>query len=401
MPEQMQGSHASASLLAALGVSGPMSRTDLARRLSMNPATVTQLTKQLLANGVVREVASVPSAGGRPATLLGLAGAGGGALGAKVSADKVTIVRVGLDGAVQQVAEHPVDTTRPQALDQVATLLRAAVELAPDALLGVGVGLPGSVDDQAVGTVDSPTLGWREVQVGELLRRHLGLPVLVDNDVNTLAVAERLLGAARDYLSPMILTIGRGVGCAVIAEGALLRGARGGAGEIGHVPVAEGPPCACGASGCLEAWVGEQALVTRARAAGAIGRRAGKPALDAAADAGDAAARAVFAEAGTLLGRAVAGAVHVVAPDALIVLGEGTVSWSHWEPTFMASLRRHLMPNRRHLPVHVESWTDEKWAVGAASLVLFSPLDSAGASGEQGRVVGARLHDSLARRTVR
>jgi predicted NBD/HSP70 family sugar kinase len=401
MAEQPIGGQSSASVLAALGVSGPMSRAELARRLSMSPATVTQLTKQLLATGLVRELTSVPSGGGRPATLLGLAGEGGGALGAKLSADKVTVVRLGLDGAVRSVAEHPYDAARPDALDSVARLLRTAVDDAPGSLLGVGIGLPGSVGDRGVGTVDSPTLGWRDVHVGQFLRRELGVPVLVDNDVNTLAVAERLLGAARDYESPMILTIGRGVGCAVVVEGTLLRGTHGGAGEVGHVPVADGPVCECGGSGCLEAVIGEAALVARARFEGAIGRRSGKAALDTAADRGGAAARRVFADAGALLGRTVAGVVHVVDPDALVVLGEGTSAWQHWEPTFTESLRRHLMPSRRGLPVRVETWTDEKWAVGAASLVLFSPFDATGAGGDQGRAVRDRLHHSLAAEAAR
>jgi predicted NBD/HSP70 family sugar kinase len=395
MVEQPTGGQSSASVLAALGMAGPMSRADLARRLSMSPATVTQLTRQLLTTGLVRELTSVPSGGGRPGTLLGLSGEGGGALGAKLSADKVTVVRVGLDGVMQSVFEHAYDVTRPDALDTVARLLRTAVDDAPGSLLGVGIGLPGAVADQAVGAVDSPTLGWRDVQVGEFLRRELGVPVLVDNDVNTLAVAERLLGVARDYDSPMIITIGRGIGCAAIVDGTLLRGARGGAGEVGHVPVADGPPCECGGSGCLEAVIGEAAIVARGRADGAIGRRAGKAALDAAADEGDQAARRVYADAGSLLGRTVAGVVHVVDPDALIVLGEGTSAWTHWEATFTETLRRHLMPSRRGLPVRVEQWNDEKWAVGAASLVLFSPLDATGASGAQGRAVRARLHHSL------
>lgn len=393
--EQPTAGQPSASVLAVLGMAGPMSRADLARRLSMSPATVTQLTRKLLTTGLVHELTSVPSGGGRPGTLLGLSGEGGGALGAKLSADKVTVVRLGLDGVMQSVFEHDYDVTRPEALDTVARLLRTAVDDAPGSLLGVGIGLPGAVADQAVGAVDSPTLGWRDVHVGEFLRRELGIPVLVDNDVNTLAVAERLLGVARDYDSPMIITIGRGIGCAAIVEGTLLRGVRGGAGEVGHVPVADGPACACGGSGCLEAVIGEAALVARGRADGAIGRRAGKAALDAAADAGDRAARRVYADAGSLLGRTIAGVVHVVDPDALIVLGEGTSAWRHWEATFTATLRRHLMPSRRGLPVRVEQWNDEKWAVGAASLVLFSPLDATGASGAQGRAVRARLHHSL------
>lgn len=390
--------NASSTVLATLGVDGPMSRAELARRLSLSPATVTQVTKQLLAGGLLRELESVPSAGGRPATLLGLAFAGASVLGAKVAAEHVTIVRLALDGTTEAASEHPFDAAHPEALDRLGVLLRAELEQVPGAVLGVGIGLPGSVADQAVGTVDSTTLGWRETHVGAHLRGELGVPVLVDNDVNTLAVAERLHGVAREYDSPLIVTIGLGIGSALVSEGQLHRGWRGGAGEVGHVPVADGPDCPCGGTGCLEAVIGEPALLEQARRRGVVTAAGGAEDLHRAAVEGDEAAREIYAEAGALLGRTLAGVVHIVAPDALIILGEGTVAWSLWEPRFAESLRRHLMPSRRGLPVRVEQWTDEKWAVGAASLVLFSPFDLA--SGEQGREVRARLHTSLSRQAA-
>lgn len=390
--------NASSTVLATLGVDGPMSRADLARRLSLSPATVTQVTKHLLAGGLLRELNSVPSAGGRPATLLGLAFDGAFVLGAKVSAERVTTVRLALDGTAEAVAEHPFDAAHPEALDRLVVLLRTELEQVPGSVLGIGIGLPGSVADQAVGTVDSTTLGWRDTHVGAHLRGELGVPVLVDNDVNTLAVAERLLGVAREYESPLIVTIGLGVGSALVSEGKLHRGWRGAAGEVGHIPVADGPACPCGGTGCLEAVIGEPALLEQARRRGVVGEGAGADDLHRAALDGDETARGVYAEAGALLGRTLAGVVHVMAPDALIVLGEGTVAWQFWESRFTESLRRHLMPSRRGLPVRVEQWTDEKWAVGAASLVLFSPFDLA--SGEQGREVRARLHTSLSRQAA-
>lgn len=390
--------NASSTVLATLGVDGPMSRADLARRLSLSPATVTQATKQLLAGGLLRELNLVPSSGGRPATLLGLAFGGASALGAKVSAERVTTVRVALDGTAQTVAEHPFDAAHPEALDRLVVLLRDELEQIPGTVLGIGIGLPGSVADQAIGTVDSTTLGWRETHVGAHLRGQLGVPVLVDNDVNTLAVAERLQGVAREYDSPLIVTIGLGIGSALIAEGQLYRGSRGGAGEVGHIPVADGPACPCGGTGCLEAVIGEHALLESARSRGVVADGAVAADLHQAAIDGDETAREIYAEAGALLGRTLAGVVHLAAPDALIVLGEGTVAWSFWESRFTESLRRHLMPSRRGLPVRVEQWTDEKWAVGAASLVLFSPFDQA--SGEQGLEVNARLHDSLSRQAA-
>ncbi|WP_442937772.1 hypothetical protein, partial [Nonomuraea sp. SBT364] len=102
-------------------------------------------------------------------------------------------------------------------------------------------------------------------------------------------------------------------------------------------------------------------------------------------------AREVFAEAGEILGRATAGLVNVVDPEVVVVLGEGTADWPFWQVGFDRALRAQLYPGRRDIAVEVESWDETSWAQGAAALVLATPFDAAGAAGEQGRLVRARL----------
>src|SRR5690606_29768298 len=146
-----------------------------------------------------------------------------------------------------------------------------------------------------------------------------------------LAMAERLYGTGRRHDSFLVVTIGTGVGAGIVVDGVVLRGAAGGAGEIGHNPVVEnGPLCPCGNRGCLEALVGEAALVRTARERGILADTAGMAALRAAADAGDPAATALFGEAGHLLGRDRKSVVHTLDPELVIVLGEGTAAWPHW-----------------------------------------------------------------------
>ncbi|MBO3749310.1 ROK family transcriptional regulator [Streptosporangiaceae bacterium NEAU-GS5] len=259
------------AILALLGTVGPLSRTEIARELDLSPATVTQLTRELIGHGMLEELELKPSRGGRPAQTLGLVGSAGRALGVKVTADHLVIVDVRLDGEVLGSWERPFDPAGPDALEILTTHvaeIAAQVEKTPP-LLGVGVGVPGGVDDQAVGTVDAPTLGWQAMPVGERLRRRLNLPVLVENDVNALAAAERLYGKGRTYRDFLVLTIGRGVGAAIVADGRVYRGARGGAGEFGHVPVdPDGPMCGCGTKGCLEAYVGSAGLAAMAEQKG-------------------------------------------------------------------------------------------------------------------------------------
>ncbi|WP_149202101.1 ROK family transcriptional regulator [Actinotalea subterranea] len=392
-PTSSRGDLVPSAVLGLLGTRGPTSRADVARALGVSPATITQITKDLIARGLVTELETAKSQGGRPGRLLGLVHTAGGAIGVKVTADHLAIVDARLDGSVTSSSVRPFDPDAPDALDLLAREIGAAVTQHGGHLLGVGVGIPGSVDSQASGVVSAPTLGWSEARVGDVLRAALGVPVLVENDVNTLAVAEALYGAGREHSTYVVVTIGRGIGCGIIVDGSVFRGASGGAGEIGHIPVdPDGPLCRCGSRGCLEALVGEAALVRQGREAGVLDDAQGMRDLRAAADAGDDRAREVFARAGRLFGRTLAGLVHTVDPEIVVLLGEGIDAWPHWRRAFEESFRSHLMPSRRTVPVLTEPWADDRWALGAAALVLASPLDAEGVSGEQGDLVRARLH---------
>lgn len=389
---RFRGEFIPSAILGLLGAHGNASRIDIARTLDVSPATVTQVTKDLLVRGLIEELDLVPSQGGRPARMLGLVRTAGIAVGAKVTADHVVVVQVELDGSVRRSDTHPFRPSARDAVDRLAQIVHDVIAGQDGHVLGVGIGVPGSVDAQASGVVDAPTIGWSAAPVGATLRAALDVPVLVDNDVNTLAAAERLYGIGRHLSSYLVVTIGRGVGCGIVVDGSIYRGSHGGAGEIGHVPVqVDGPECACGARGCLESYIGEPALLRRAVADGVIGPRGTIRGLLKAAQAGDDRAGEIYRDAGELLGRGLAGVVHTLDPEAVVVMGEGVDAWPFWKPGFETALRRHLMPSRRNVRVVVEPWTEEKWALGAAALVLASPFD-AQSGGDQARLVRARLH---------
>ncbi|NDL60744.1 ROK family transcriptional regulator [Phytoactinopolyspora mesophila] len=386
------------AVLAVLGASGPLSRSQIAQLLEVSPATVTQVTKDLIARGMVAEVNQAPSRGGRPAVLLGVVGSAGRALGAKVAADHVAAVEVSLDGQVIRAWEWPFEATAADALDQLIAILRPLTEPSGDnaPLLGIGIGVPGAVDDQAVGVVDAPTLGWQHLPLGAQLQSALPVPVLVENDVNTLAVTERLYGRGREHRDFLVVTIGRGIGAGLVIDGSVYRGSTGGAGEFGHLPVnPDGPACSCGNNGCLEALIGQDALLRRAREQDLISDDANIGQLLAVASGGDPSAQLLFHEAGETLGRAVGGLVNVMDPQIVVVLGEGTRGWQHWRNGFDHQLRAHALPARRGVPVVVETWDDSSWALGAAALVLATPFDASGLTGSQGELVRARLDEAL------
>jgi predicted NBD/HSP70 family sugar kinase len=321
----------------------------------------------------VKVVDQAPSRGGRPALLLGLVGAAAHALGVKVAADHLVGVRVNLDAEVLERFEHPFDAAAPDALEQLTSALRPHTRPRAESplFLGVGLGVPGVVDADDHSVVDSPLLGWRGLAVGRSLQQALGVPVLVDNDVNTLAVAERLYGRGRDLDNFVTVTIGRGVGLGIVVGGEVYRGARGGAGEFGHVPVvADGPRCECGKRGCLEALVADPALVARGRSEGLLAPDEDVDRLRALADAGELRAVRIFADAGATFGRAVGGLVNILSPYLVLISGEGTQAWPHAARSFRRGLDAVVFPPLREVAVEIDPWDDAKWARGAAALVL-------------------------------
>lgn len=382
------------TVLALVGRDGPASRATIARELEMSPATVTQVTRRLIAQGVLEPLDFVPSDGGRPGQLLGLVADAGHAVGIKLAADHLVLVDVRLDGQVLDTRTEPFDALAPDSVVTLITILESFIgNDSATKLLGIGVGVPGLVARPDVGEIDADVLGWAGMPLGARLREAIGVPVLIENDVKALAVAERLYGRGRGRRSFVVVTIGRGIGFASIEDGAMLRGAHGGAGEVAHTVVSgNGPSCACGMKGCLEAYVGLEGLLAAGRSAGVLKPGQGLGRLTRLADSGDARALAVFSRAGQRLAEALAPAIAALDPEVVLVAGEGTTSWPHWDRPFRRTLARRLPSSMRDTPIEVDEWGESSWARGAAAIVLAIPFDRHSLAGDQRLQVLARLH---------
>jgi predicted NBD/HSP70 family sugar kinase len=368
------------AILSLIGRHGPISRADVARRLGLSPPTVTMVTRSLLEAGVIYKVEDAAPRGGRPGELLAVAGEAAVAIGVKVASGRVTGVRADLDGNIVDSFSAPFDEAVANPFESLAELLTPwlAISSGPVSgatLLGVGLGVPGFVDS-ATDLVQAPLLGWRRMPLGSYLSQLLGVPVLVDNDVNTLAAYEHLYGMGRPYEDFLTVTLGRGVGAAVVSGGDLRRGGHGAAGELGHVAIdPRGPLCHCGKRGCLETYLSDAALATQAKAAAVIGDDGTADDLLAAADRGDLAAKEVYRLAGQRLGGVIAGLSVVLDPQAVLISGEGSRAWTHlaegFNPAFRVGTYLELADR---MAVHVDPWDDAKWALGAAALVLRTPF---------------------------
>lgn len=362
------------AVLNLIKAEGPIARVTIAQQLGLSAAAVTSIASELEGLGLIRQVAQAPSAGGRPAELLALDPGAAGVIGVKLADDHLAGVLSDLHGTVLASDTHPLKAHSPRAVACGLEGLIKALRVAGPPLrrvLGIGIGMPGVIDGRRGVCVDSPILGWRQVPLAADLGERLDVPVLIDNDVNTLAVAERIYGAGRDVDDFVAVTIGRGVGLGIVLGGQLQRGRLGGAGEFGHLPVdPDGPACECGRRGCLEAYVADGALVDRARADGTLSEGEGIERLAELARAGDAGAREAIGAAGHVLGVALAGLVNVLSPSLVIVSGEGMRARDVLEPALRAAMARHLFPPLTGVDVVIDAWDDAKWARGAAALVL-------------------------------
>ncbi len=213
----------------------------------------------------------------------------------------------------------------------------------------------------------SPLPGWVEADLAGTLERRLGVPVLIDNDVNTFTVAEHLYGAGRGVDDLLVVTIGRGIGMGAVVDGAIARGSSGALGEIGHIEsVAGGHRCWCGKRGCLEAEAAEPAIV---RDVLAITGVSVSPDEMAEAAAGDERVASVLETAGRRIGVAVGMAATLLDPARVVVSGEGVRLGPSYTDGIRDGITASLLPEAEPELVF-EPWGDEAWARGAASLVL-------------------------------
>jgi predicted NBD/HSP70 family sugar kinase len=251
-------------------LNGPLTRHEVGTVAGLSPATVSNLVAALVAEGVVAEVGVEDSNGGRPRGLLQVNPGYGYVIGVDVgeTAFLVELFDFGLHMCARHTSVTDMTVLDPQdAVSHIVEGIEAVIAesgVDPSAVLGVGVAVPGLVEDREDAVVHGQSVGWHAVPLEAMLRGRTGLPILVDNGAKTLGQAERWFGAARGTDNAVIALLGIGVGACIISNGEVYRGATSSAGEWGHTTVVVGGrTCRCGAEGCLEAYVGAGAIVAR------------------------------------------------------------------------------------------------------------------------------------------
>ncbi|MEZ0068255.1 putative NBD/HSP70 family sugar kinase [Streptacidiphilus sp. MAP12-20] len=262
-------------VLRLLRDSGPRSRARIAADTGLPRPTITNLIAELVELGLVREGRSERDGSvGRPGLSVEIDGRAICGVGLEINVDYLAAVALSLRGDVAFERRIPVDVRAagPEAvLDAVAALVReadAAVQAGGARLVGAALAAPGNVDITSGRVAYAPNIGWRDVAAVDELRRRLGReapPLHLENDAKLGAIAEYLVASAADIHDLIYVTGETGVGGGIITGGQLMRGARGFAGEIGHMPLDPGGhPCNCGRVGCWETMVGLGALLRHA-----------------------------------------------------------------------------------------------------------------------------------------
>lgn len=374
---QAAGSIADATqtqLFAEILTAGPLSRTELARRTDLSQSTVTKVVNPLIEAGYVVEVGAKSSGMGRPHRLLRVAADRYAVIGVKIAPGSVTGVLADLEARVLAHRMRPLTAGHDpaEALDAAVAVVRELVAdpTAHGEVLGLGVGLGGHVDTASGRVAHSGVLGWDNVQVAEPLAAATGLPTVVDNDVNALAIAERWFGAGRDIDSFVLVTTGPGVGCGLLLGGQLYAGSTGLAGELGHIPLqANGVVCDCGNRGCLETVASDRAVLREIAAHGGSITDIGE--AIAAARSGDERALAAFKTMGTALGLGLATVCNLFNPQRIVLTGERASAFDLFGSACEKSWREHAFSTAaQDCELVVDEADDLMWARGAGCLVI-------------------------------
>lgn len=371
-------------ILTLLRIQGPMTRADMARRLSLTPATLTNLVEAMLGRDLVA-VSPAARRGergelGRPGADVALSPTGAYFLGVEIGVGiiRLALLNLALEVVAQaeQSVAHDIDPT--VVLKLVSTQLRRLTKAHAhrDRVDAVVLTVPGLVRSDGF-VVHLPILGWRDVNLQAMAEEMLQVPTTVENNANAAAFGEVYLRPELERDCVLHLKLGSGCGGAVIINGRLLRGAFGTGAELGHVRIAaDGPVCSCGQRGCLEPHVtlgALQRLMGHADAAG--------PMLDlpdrvaAAAAAGDEAARGAIADIADHLATGIAGLVNAFNPRTVVLSGPMRPVIALMLPDVARDVAARIVPGMAAPSIETSKLGPMECAIGAAAIAHHHALD--------------------------
>ena len=367
-------SESAMALARAVLMHGPISRSELGRRLRLSAASLTRLSRPFFDRGLFVEMSDDPPEGvGRPTRPLDVRMDGRRYVGVKLTGDHAYGVLTDLRTTELAAADRAIPA---RDVDSVVTQLVALVrELSEsEEIAAVGVSVGGNVTGSRV-VSRAPFLGWQDVDLASVLEASLGIPVLVENDVAGLAAAEQWFGAGRTTASFAVLTIGVGVGYGLVINDQVITTPNSGLGLGGHVPLdPDGPVCEDGHRGCSNAMLTESAI--QAQVGRMLGRTVDYAEVLALAGAGDPVALPVLQATGRALGRLVALISNIAMVDTIVLSGEGIGLWNVVSDQIVTTARDGRDAAATPLQISVDERGSSSWARGAAAVAIQHTLAS-------------------------
>lgn len=351
----------------------PISRAQIARETSLQRSTVSAIIDNLIHAEMIEEIGSGSSTGGRKPTLLQLRTGAPAAMGVDVTPRETTIVLSDLTGNIMHRDAFPTSPDVDFMNDQILSRVTKLADTYPDNDLEVGISIPGIADQGAGRMVYIPYFQWTDWDIGRKISEMTGLPVVVDNDANAIALAELWFGSTeiRTTRNFIVLLIADGIGTGIIIDGQIYRGESGAAGEFGHMFVGENAPvkCSCGRRDCWEAHASEKAIVHRYGSLNGGGPISIEQ-LVSLAQKGEKRAVAAMKETAGYLGIGISNLIIGFSPQTIVISGNVVKAWDVISDEINELASRSIRHELSRTTIVPSVLGDNPTIMGSISLVL-------------------------------
>lgn len=367
-------------LLSIVAEKQPIPRVDIAKISGLNKATISTITGELLREMYLIEEGAGKTTpnGGKPPTPLRINEMRFGIFGLDIRADETVLA---LSDFHSRIVARKTFTTEANAQIFLAKIGKEIAKMRREhrdfiEIAGVGVSLPGLVDNNGGKFRISTVLPWRDVPIVELLERATNLPVVIDNTARCAALAEIWHGKSQyaHVRNLLYVSVSTGLACGLVIDGSLYRGGNDTAGQFGHIVIDwQGEECRCGLRGCLDLYASDTATIERyLRYKNATTKRGlSIRKVVELVEAGDVAATRAVGETARFLGIGIAGLINGLDPEVIVIGGEITKAWGLVEPIINRELKRNsLSPHASAIPVRRSTFEVRPSLKGALTLVL-------------------------------
>ncbi len=360
----------------------PISRAEIARETALQRSTISAIVEDLREAGLIEEIGTGDSTGGRKPTLLRLRTNTPVAIGVDVAPRRTTVAVADLAGKVMKKVGFPSETNAEVMTRKIIDAVKAFAAECSEEDLEVGISVPGIADPESGRAVYIPYFGWHDWNIAERVTEETGLPATVENDANAIALAELWFGeeSIRRTANFITILVADGVGTGIIFDGQIYRGEKGAAGEFGHMIVGKDAPvpCSCGSHDCWEAHASEKAVVSRYLSYnGNGGTGVGFEKIAELARGNDAYAIRAIRESASYLAIGISNLIVGLSPQAIVVIGRLTESWDLIEDILVQTADRSVRSGLPRTTILASSLGESPTLIGALALVLAGKFASA------------------------